>query len=155
MSIRRFLACLIALLGVLFLSSARLCAAESAGTRVEAILVWATHVAKTNDANLKELEPQLAKKFRKAYKWENYYEVRRKEATIAAKDATTVPISDKCALEIKRLGDERVEVKLIGKGKLVSRTVDSLASGHLVIVAGEDKNDTAWFVVIRELPAKK
>ena len=154
MSIRRFLACLIALLGV-FCFNARLSAAESPGTRVEVILVWATHVAKTNDASLKELEPQLTKKLRKAYKWDLYYEVKRKEATVSGKEATRVPISDKCWLDIKHLGEERFEVHLTGKGKAVSRTVESLANGHIMVVAGEDKNDSAWLIVIRELPAKK
>jgi hypothetical protein len=154
MSSRYFLPYLTVLLGALSFGTPRLFAAD-AGLRLEAVLVWGTHVAKTNDANLKELEPQLAKKFHKAYKWDFYYEVRRKEATISGKDLTKVPISEKCALEIKDLGDERVDVKLIGKGKPVSRSVESLAHGHLMIVAGEDKNDTAWFVVIRQLAAKK
>jgi hypothetical protein len=155
MSIRRFLACLIALLGILSFNATRLTAAESSGIRVEAILVWATHVAKTNDASLKELEPELARKLSKRFKWNLYYEVRRKEATVSGKDATRVQISDKCLLEIKHLGDHRFEVNLTGKGKAVSRTVESLARGHIMVVGGDDKNDTGWLVVIREPPAKK
>ncbi|SRR6266478_4844450 len=155
MSIRRFLASLIALLGVLFFNSSRLSAAETSGIRVEAILVWATHVAKTNDASLKELEPQLAKKLHKAYKWDLYYEVRRKEASVSGKDATHVQISEKCSLDIKHVGDERFEVHLTGKGKAVSRSVESLAHGYIMVLSGDDKNDTAWLIVIRELPAKK
>jgi hypothetical protein len=154
MSIQRLLACLTALVGVLCFSD-RLYAAETPGTRVEVILVWATHVAKTNDASLKELEPQLTKKLRKTYKWDLYYEVRRKEATVSRKDLTKVPISEKCELDIKHLGEERFEVNLIGKGKAVHRTVDSLAQGHIIILGGDDKNDTAWLVLIRELPTKK
>lgn len=155
MSNRRFLASLAVLLGVLSFGSVRLAAAEAAGTRVEAILVWATHVAKTNDANLKELEPELAKKLSKRFKWNLYYEVRRKEATVGNKDATHVPISEKCSLDIKNLGEERFEVHLTGKGKPVSRTVESLAHGHLMIVGGDDKNDTAWLILIRQVPAKR
>lgn len=155
MSNHRFLACLAVLLGVLSFGSARVTAAESSGTRVEAILVWATHVAKTNDASLKELEPQLAKKLSKRFKWNLYYEVRRKEATVGTKDATHVPISEKCSLDIRNLGDERFEVHLTGKGKPVSRTVESLAHGHLMIVGGDDKNDTAWLILIRQVPAKR
>src|SRR5882724_9995863 len=134
MSNRRFLACLTAFLGVLFFGSDRLSAAESPGIRVEAILVWATHVAKTNDASLKELEPELAKKLSKRFKWNLYLEVRRKESTVGTKDATHVPISEKCSLDIKNLGEERFEVHLTGKGKPVSRTVESLAHGHLMIL---------------------
>ncbi len=154
MSIRRCLVLLTILLGGLCLSSPRLFAADG-GVHLEAVLVWAANSQKTNDANLKELEAPLAKKLHKAYKWENYYEVRRKEATISGKDATKVPISEKCALEVKNLGEERVEVKLIGKGKPVSRSVESLAHGHLIILGGDDKNDTAWLIVIRQVPSKK
>jgi hypothetical protein len=154
MSICRFLAYLTALPGVLFFNSA-LSAAESPGIRVEAILVWATHVAKTNDASLKALEPELTRKLSKRLKWDLYYEVKRKEATVADKDATHVQISDKCSLDIKHLGEHRFEVHLTGKGKAVSRTVESLAHGHIMVVGGDDKNDTGWLIVIRELPTKK
>src|SRR5256885_4308909 len=135
MSYCRFVPFLTLLLGALCFGTPRLSAAD-ADLRLEAVLVWGTHVAKTNDANLKELEAPLAKKLHKAYKWENYYEVRRKEATISGKELTKVPISEKCALEVKHLGEERVEVKLIGKGKPVSRSVESLAHGHLIILGG-------------------
>jgi hypothetical protein len=153
MSIRRFLAFLIALLMLCF-GAARLSAAES-GIRVEAILVWATQVAKTNDASLKVLEPQLTKKLRSAYKWDLYYEVKRKEATVSGKDATHIQISEKCSLDIKHLGSHRVEVNLTGKGKAISRSVESLAHGYLMVLSGDDKNDNAWLIVIRELPTKK
>ena len=155
MNSRSFLASLIALLVLLCLSAARLSAAESSGLRVEAILVWATHVAKTNDASLKPLEAQLTKKLRSAYKWDLYYEVRRKEVTVSGKDPTPVQISEKCSLDIKHLGEHRVEVHLTGKGKAVSRSVESLAHGYLMVLGGDDKNDTAWLIVIRELPAKR
>ena len=155
MSIRHLLACLTALLGILIFSAAPLSAAESSSVRVEAILVWATHVAKTNDASLKELEPDLAKKLSKRLKWNLYYEVKRKEVTVSGKDATHVQISDKCSLDIKHLGEHRIEVNLTGKGKAVSRTVESLARGHIMVVGGDDKNDTGWLIVIRELPTKK
>ena len=154
MSSRRFFVCLTALLGFLCFASTRVSAAES-GVHVEAILVWATHVAKTNDASLKELEPQLVKKLRKTYKWDLYYEVKRKEATVSGKELTKLPISEKCTLELKNLGEQRFEVHLIGKGKPVSRTVDSLAHGHIIILGGDDKNDTAWLIVIRQVPAKR
>jgi hypothetical protein len=155
MSNRRFLACIALFLSVLCFGTSRIIAAEASGVRVEAILVWATHTAKTNDASLKELEPQLIKKLRKTYKWDLYYEVKRKEATVSAKDLTKIPISEKCTLEIRHLGEERFEVHLIGKGKPVSRTVDSLAHGHIIILGGDDKNDTAWLIIIRQVPAKR
>src|ERR1041384_29284 len=52
-----FFAAFAVLVAVFCLGAARGHAAESSGIRVEAILVWAAHSAKTNDTNLKELEP--------------------------------------------------------------------------------------------------
>lgn len=155
MSSRGFLVCLMACVGGLCFGTTHVRAAESPGIRVEAILVWATHVAKTNDSSLKELEPQLVKKLSKQYKWPLYYEVKRTEASVSGSATTAVPVSAKCSLQIKHLGEERVEVNLIGKGKPVSRSVESLAHGHLIILGGDDKNDTAWLIVIRQVPAKK
>src|SRR5437764_13406558 len=101
MSNRRFLAYLTVLLLGLSFGAPRLFAGDG-GLRLEAVLVWGTHVAKTNDANLKELEPQLAKKLHKAYKWENYYEVRRKETKIAGKDIAKVPSRETCHQQAKQ-----------------------------------------------------
>jgi len=59
-----------------------------------------------------------------------------------------VRMSEKCEIEVENLGDSTVEVKLFGEGKMVVRKKQALPTGELLVLAGEDKNDTAWFVVL-------
>jgi hypothetical protein len=59
-----------------------------------------------------------------------------------------VRMSSKCEVEVESLGGGTVEVKLYGEGKLVVRRKEALPPGELLVMAGEDKNDTAWFVVL-------
>jgi hypothetical protein len=123
---------------------------------VQAVLVWGTNGEQPANKNLKEIEPDLARKLSKApYKWKNYFEISRKELAVAANTNKQVPMSEHCQLEMKNLGDDRLEVKLIGRGKLVSRNVEPLPIGHTMILSGDDKNDNAWLIVLRQLPAKK
>jgi len=120
---------------------------------LEAVLVWATNGEKPAGKDLKELEPALAKKLHKSpYKWKNYFEVRRLTASVSPQTMKTVPMSSHCALEIINNGDNRVEVKLVGEGKPVSRHVESLPPGHIMVIAGDDKDDNAWLIVLRQLP---
>jgi hypothetical protein len=39
-------------------------------------------------------------------------------------------------------------VKLYGKGKLTVRKTQKINRSELLVLAGDDKNDTAWFVVL-------
>jgi len=129
--------------------------AAEADMHVEAVLVWATNGEKPPDKDLKELEPALARKLHKSpYKWKNYFEVRRLSAAVPPQTMKTVPMSSHCALEITNNGDNRVEVKLVGEGKPVSRHVEDLPLGHIMVLSGDDKNDNAWLIVLRQLPAK-
>jgi hypothetical protein len=123
---------------------------------VQAVLVWGTNGEKPPNKNLKELEPELARKLSKApYKWKNYFEVDRRLITIPANTNKHVPMSEPCELEIKNLGDDRIEVKLIGRGKPVSRHVEPLPMGQTMILSGDDKDDNAWLIVLRQQAAKK
>ena len=59
-------------------------------------------------------------------------------------------MSPRCVLEIKNLGDERVEVRLHGNGKPVSIHKESLKDNGLLVLGGEAANETAWLVTIRK-----
>ena len=131
-------------------------AAGAAEMTVQAVLVWGTNGEKPPNKDLKELEPELARKLSKApYKWKNYFEVDRRLLTVSPSENKHVAMSEHCELEIKNLGDERIEVKLIGRGKPVSRNVESLPPGHTMILSGDDKNDNAWLIVLRQQPPSK
>ena len=151
MSAHVLLAYFSAALVYLGLNLPRAAAADAAGMTVQAVLVWGTNEEKPPNKNLKELEPELARKLRKApYKWKNYFEVDRRLVTIPSNASKRVPMSEHCELDMKNLGEDRIEVKLTGRGKLVSRNVEPLPMGHTMILSGDDKNDNAWLIVLRQ-----
>jgi hypothetical protein len=126
-------------------------AEEASDMHLEVLLIWGTDEGKPADKpKLKELDPELVKKLRKAYRWKNYFEVDRKTTVVAAKSASSLQMSERCSLEIKNLGEDRLEVKLIGQGKPVSRSVESVPKGHTMVIGGEARNDTAWLIILRQ-----
>ena len=47
--------------------------------------------------------------------------------------------------------DLREAQKLYGQGKMVVRKTQKIKAGELLVLAGDDKNDTAWFVVLSQV----
>ena len=153
MSSRRRRSVAIALIVGLACLGPVLLAADSGALHLETFLVWATNGEKPSDPKLKELDPELSRKLRKSpYKWNNYYQVHCTDFIAPVGGVTNVTLSKQCSLGIKALGENRVEVNLVGRGKPVSRRVETLAPGELMITGGDDKNDTAWFIVLRQYP---
>jgi hypothetical protein len=117
-------------------------------TRVQAVLVWGTDEAKPAGKPLKEVDAKLREKLGKIFKWQNYFEVSRKSAGVTASKSQMLKLSDECSVEIKILPENLAEVKLIGKGKTLVTRRHSLAKPDALVLAGDDKNNTAWFVVL-------
>ncbi len=122
-------------------------------------LIWGTDEAKPKNQDLKEIDPKLADKLRRVFKWKNYFEVTNQNVTLSPQMSKTVSMSSKCKLELKRIGgeakknEEAIIVKLYGEGHL--RTTNRLPlkliqQGEYSILAGDDKEkqDDAWFVVL-------
>ena len=154
MKISRFAAISLGLLA-LFLSGGAVRAAEP--LRAEALLVWGTDDEKSPDPSQKPVDAALARQLGKSpYRWKHYFEVNRKVVEIPVnKTRKDISMSGQCKLDIKNFGQDWVEVKLYGKGKLVSTNKEQLP----LVLAGYAGNSTAWMVVIRaappEPPAKK
>ena len=115
---------------------------------LRAQLVWGTNNDKPDDPKLKEVDQQVKDKLRGVFKWKNYFEVNRQSFTAIASAPKKVRMSDLCEIEVQNLGNSSVELKLYGKGKMVVRKTQKIKSGELLVLAGDDKNDTAWFVVL-------
>lgn len=123
---------------------------------LEAQLIWGTNDEKSPDPNHKDVDPAVAKKLSHSpYKWKNYFEVNRQKTSVAAGTTQKLVMSKQCEIEIKNLNDDRIEVKLFGNKKPVSRHVTALPPGQIFIVGGDAKNDTAWLIVIKRAEAKK
>jgi hypothetical protein len=147
MKISRFAAISLCLLA-LFLSGGAARAADS--LRAEALLIWGTDDEKSPDPSHKPVDAALAGQLGKSpYRWKHYFEVNRKVVEIPAnKTKKDIAMSEQCKLDIKNFGNDWVEVKLYGKGKLVSTNKERLP----LVLAGYAGNSTAWMVVIRPAP---
>ena len=98
---------------------------------------------------MRTVEPETAGKLAKVFKWQSYYEVSRTNFTVSAGGTKKVVMSPKCDIEVEYLGASNVNVRLYGKGKMVVCKRQTISPGELAVVAGPDKNDTAWFVVLK------
>ena len=123
-------------------------ASVSVETRVQAVLVWGTDEAKPTGKNLKEVDAKLGEKLGNIFKWKNYFEVSRQTASVPLAKAQSLKLSDDCSVEVKILPDNVAEVKLMGKGKAIVTRRHSFAKPDALVLAGDDKNKTAWFVVL-------
>jgi len=90
----------------------------------------------------------VKEKLRGVFKWKNYFEVNRQDFTVTATGPKKVKMSDLCEVQVQNLGNSSVELKLYGQGKMVVRKTQKIKAGELLVLAGDDKNDTAWFVVL-------
>jgi hypothetical protein len=156
MSLQPTLLWLAAIVAFLGLNLPRSASAGSLEMSLEAVLVWGTNLEKPANKQLKELETELARKMSKTpYKYKNYFEVDRKTVVVSANTTKRIVMSERCELEMRLPAADRIEVKLIGQGKPVSRHIEPLPVGQILILSGDDKDDNAWLIVLRQLPAKR
>lgn len=118
----------------------------AADSRLQAQLVWGTDQSKVQDQT--EVEAKLRDKLRNVFKWKNYFEVSKTPVAVPANGAQKVKLSEDCTLDVKHLGAKNFEVKLIGKGRHVTTKRMTFTKDESLVMAGDDKNDTAWFVVL-------
>jgi len=89
--------------------------------RVETRLIWGTNDKQSPEPKHKSIDTPLTQRLAKVFTWRNYFEVNRKEASIPLNATRKFELSEKCHIEVKNLGHTRVEVKLFGSGKLLSK----------------------------------
>lgn len=119
---------------------------------IQAQLIWSTNDPQSPNPKHTPVDPELAKKLSKGpYRWKYYFEVKRLDATLAVGESKPLSMSEKCKIEIKNLGEDRVEVKLTGDGKPVSKHTEKLVADWPLVLSGNAKNDTAWLVVIQKV----
>lgn len=123
---------------------------RAADIKLEIQLVWGTNAEGSPNANHTPVEPAVAKKL-SMFKWKNYFRVSRQEVTVPSRSTKKIALSEKCEIEIKELEGPRIEVNVYGKGKHVKKITESISKQNSLTIAGDDKNDCAWFIIIKEL----
>ena len=139
-------------LAIVALTAVQLFAADAKPEqKFTAMLIWGTDDEKPADKEkeLKEVDPALKEKFRKIFKWKNYFEVSRTNVGVKVGQAQEVKLSKKCLVKIHQTEKEGMDVELIGEGKSVYKGKTSMPLKDILILAGDDKNATAWFVVLK------
>ena len=116
--------------------------------KLQAKLIWGTDDAKPSVANLKEVDAKLKDKFCGIFKWKNYFEVGQEHFSLAPDEVKKVKMSAKCEIEVRKEANGMFEVRLYGEGKCIKKVRQAIPPGELLVIAGDDKNATAWFVVL-------
>ena len=116
---------------------------------LQARLLWGTDTGKPKgQEQLKELDAATRQKLKGVFKWKDYYEVERQDFRVLPASKKRIRLSPKCEVEVENQGDAQVAVNLYGEGKLVVKKRQVIKQGELLVLAGDDKNDTAWFVIL-------
>ena len=123
---------------------------KPAEQKFTAMLIWGTDGEKPQDKekDLKEVDPALKEKFKNIFKWKNYFEVTRTNVTVKPGELQNLKLSSKCEVKINH-GDKGTEFELIGEGKSMAKQTVSMPVKDIQVIAGPDKNATAWFVVLK------
>lgn len=125
---------------------------QASELKFEAQLIWATNDEKSPNPKHKKVEDEIRKKLDELpLKWKSYFEVNRKPLTVAKQGGNKVALSDKCALEVKAVGGDKVEVSLFGKGEAVLKRTQSLPKGEMLVLGGNAPHKTAWLVTLKRV----
>ena len=134
--------------------------ASASDLKVEGRLIWGTNDEKSPDPKHKPVDGDTLSNLRKIYQWKHYFEVNRQVLVVSSRNTNTLVMSKDCSVEIAELEGPRITAQLIGKGKRLNKITTNLSPGQSFAIAGEDKNATAYFVIITDLeethtPAKQ
>lgn len=124
---------------------------QAADAKYEAQLIWATNDKKSPNPKHKEVESEMRRRLGKLpLKWANYFEVNRKSFPVSDGGTNRVVMSEKSAIEVKRLDAQRVEVSLYGKkGDVCTKQTQPLPKDEILVFGGESPNETAWLVTLK------
>ena len=123
--------------------------ANAAGeTSFQVQLVWGSDGERPKDKPIREVDPKLQEKLKGIFKWKNYYEVNRMALSVPKDSSQKLKLSEKCEIQVQDMGASRIEIRLFGEGKLVVKKAQTVIPGEMIVLAGDSKDDTAWFVVL-------
>ena len=149
MTIQWLRAVLVLLAATLTLAPGGLRAAEATSTvKLQAQLIWGTNEEKPADPKLVRLDEKLEKKLQHIFSWKHYWEINHQLLAVSGGVPQRVSMSKQCDIEVACVGESEIELKLFGKGKMVVKKRQKIVRGESIVLAGDDKDQTAWFVVV-------
>jgi hypothetical protein len=140
------------LVAALLLSASFVDGAVAADLKLEAQLIWAAKEPKSPNPKHKPVEADVRQKLDSLpLKWTHYFEVNRKRVEVSPAKTQWVDLSEKCAVEVKYLGANKVEVSLFGKGKPVWKGTLSFPQNEILVLGGNAPDDSAWLVALKRV----
>ena len=127
--------------------------AESAAMKLEVQLLWGTNDDQSPDKNHQPVDADIKKRLKNLpLKWSNYFLVTRKRFEVGPQDTKKEPISEKCAIEVKNLGNGSLEVTQYGKtGQQLWKGIQELPKGQVLFLGGNAPNATSWLVLLKRI----
>ena len=119
--------------------------------KLEAQLIWGTNDEKSPNPKHKSVDAKVEKKLKKLpFKWQHYFEVNRKQFTVAQGETTKIVLSKDCEIKVRNAGNNSVELQIFGKGESVGKISQALPKDELLVTGGNAANFTSWFVVLHQ-----
>ncbi|SRR6266436_7245682 len=127
--------------------------AEAAAMKLEVQLLWGTNDDQSPDKNHQPVDPDIKKILKDLpLKWSNYFLVNRKRFEVPPQATKKEPLSEKCAIEVKNLGNDSIEVTQYGKtGQQLWKGTQSLPKGQVLFLGGKAPNATSWLVLLKRI----
>jgi hypothetical protein len=140
---------------VIFLCASVVLAATGSTTwaadlKLEARLIWGAN-DQTEPVQNKPVDAELSENLHRMFKWKNYYQITNQTATLPLNKVCDLKMSDHCTLQVKNLGASRVEINCIGEGKPVHKGAYTMVPPQWLVLGGNDKDNTAWFIGLRAI----
>jgi len=145
--------CRLLLLALVFSLAAAGAHAEE--IKLEAKLIWASNEPKSPKKEHEPVDEATAVKLRKIRpEWKYFFVEKKVVKTVPSRGSNKFELSKACTLEITELEGPRVEVKLVGNGKPVHKTIKEITKGSRFVYTGDDKHESAWMVIVTQLDEK-
>jgi len=126
--------------------------AHAEGIKLEAKLIWASNEPTSPKKEHKLVDEATAAKLRKIRpQWKYFFVETIVVKTVPSRGSNKFVLSKECTLEITELEGPRVEVKLVGNGKDVHKTIKEISKGGWFVYTGDDKHESAWIVIVTQL----
>jgi hypothetical protein len=127
--------------------------AEPPTIKLEVQLLWGTNDDQSPDKNHQPVDPDIKKRLKDLpLKWNNYFLVTRRRFEVPFQATKKEPLSEKCAIEVKNLGNDSIEVMQYGKtGQQLWKGTQALPKGQVLFLGGNAPNATSWLVLLKRI----
>ena len=136
------------LVALLLLVSGGFVAAQADPITVQARLV---HGTSKEQKGKMEVPATIKKKLARVFKWMHYYQLNSKQLNIADATTKSAKLSKTASIKVTNRKNGKIAVSLYSKGKMLVQKTQSLKPGQHMVLAGNTKSDSAWFIVLSKV----